>query len=82
MTTRNRRGYSIDLVEAVRKQDPRRLGVQLALACVKHKVPVQAIAERLGVSRYTVYNWFEGRTEPRGRIHNAIMDILSELEAQ
>ena len=79
---RSRRGYSIDLVELIQGQNPERLGVRLALACIKHRVPVQSIAERLGVSRYTVYNWFTCKCEPRGRIHNAIMDILKELEVE
>lgn len=82
MKRSSRRGYSIDLVELVKDMDPRRIGVQLALACIEHRIPVQVIAERLGVSRFTVYNWFQGIHEPRGRIHNAIMDILKELEAQ
>lgn len=77
-----RRGYSIDLVELVQGLDPRRIGVQLAQACIRHRVPVQQVAERLGVSRYTVYNWFQGVSEPRGKVHNAIMDFIAELEAQ
>jgi len=82
MSKRNGRGYSIDLVEAVSKLNPERLGVRLALACIKHRVPVQVVAARLGVSRYTVYNWFQGVFEPRGRTQDTIMDMIKELEAE
>lgn len=82
MIAKSKRGYSIDLVELVEGMDPSRIGVRLARACIAHRIPVQTIAERLSVSRYTVYNWFQGVHEPRGRVHNAIVDILKELEAQ
>jgi len=38
-----------------------RLGIQFGRLCVKANLPPSMIANALGVSRQTVYNWFKGK---------------------
>jgi transposase len=57
-------GYSQSLVDANKKADIKSLGVALGRLCIKHGVPVSEVAQELGVSRATVYNWFWGTTSP------------------
>ena len=51
--------YSQKIIDAVSKT-PKTLGTQLGRWAVYHDIPVTKIAEVLGVSRQTVYNWFTG----------------------
>ena len=57
-------GYSLRLVELNQKAcdlyDPTPVGVLLGKRCIDRGVPVTRVAEHLGVSRQTVYNWFIG----------------------
>jgi hypothetical protein len=62
-------GYSQNLVEANKKADIGSLGVALGRLCIENGIPVGIIAETLGVSRSTIYNWFWGVTVPI-RAHN------------
>ena len=52
--------YSLNIVLANQEADQTRLGVKLGKKCIKLGVSVANIAVYLGVSRQTVYNWFEG----------------------
>ena len=54
-------GYSLKLIQLNKKADPKRLGIRLGKMCIKRNVPVAEVATKLGVSRQTVYNWFEGK---------------------
>lgn len=65
-------GYSQSLVEANKKADPKSLGVALGRACIAHNISVVEVAEELGVSRMTIYNWFEGTHEPYARYYTDI----------
>jgi transposase len=62
-------GYSQSLVDANKKADIKSLGVALGRLCIKHGVPVSEVAQELGVSRATVYNWFWGTTSPALHLH-------------
>lgn len=57
-------GYSQSLVEANKKANIKSLGVALGRLCIKRGVSVSEVAQELGVSRATVYNWFWGITSP------------------
>lgn len=57
-------GYSQRLVCANKKADAKSLGVALGRLCIDLEIPVGTVANRLGVSRATVYNWFWGVTHP------------------
>lgn len=58
------RGYSYTIVKAVKAADQTLPGVRLAQVCVAHDIPVTAVANKLSVSRQTVYSWFTGRFKP------------------
>jgi transcriptional regulator with XRE-family HTH domain len=73
-------GYSQRLVDSIRQGDPDSVGVALGRACIKLDIPVQQIAEQLGVSRTTVYNWFIGLTAPSPKHHAAINKLLKRLK--
>lgn len=57
-------GYSARIVTANKKASIRSFGVRLGRACIKQDVPVFFVADKLGVSRQTIYNWFCGVTLP------------------
>ena len=53
-------GYSQRLVDANTNADDSSLGVYLGSRCIALGISVKDVADRLGVSRATVYNWFWG----------------------
>lgn len=57
--------YSIDIVESVKNDHKSRLGNKLGRFCISNKIPVSAVARKIGVTRQTVYNWFLGEYDPR-----------------
>lgn len=57
-------GYSQNLVNANKRLDTKSLGVALGRMCIKHNISVRKVAEALGVSRMSVYNWFLGASVP------------------
>jgi AcrR family transcriptional regulator len=57
-------GYSQSLAEANKKADAKSLGVALGRFCIVRGIPATGVAEALGVSRTTVYNWFVGEFAP------------------
>lgn len=57
-------GYSMSLVYANKKADIEHPGVALGRFCIDREISVQQVAESLGVSRMTVYNWFSGYVKP------------------
>ncbi len=73
-------GYSLRLRDLNMKADQRKLGVRLGKACIEHNVPVMVVAERMGVSRATVYNWFCGASAPRPTIVSSIESFLASIQ--
>ena len=53
-------GYSQNLVQANKEASARSLGVALGRFCIRNRISVRQISEHFGVSRMTVYNWFNG----------------------
>lgn len=72
-------GYSQYTVSTNKSADKRLLGVALGRLCIAKGVPVSAVAERFGVSRQTVYNWFAGRHLPHPALTNAIDAYVANL---
>lgn len=68
-------GYSVALRDHNRKADKRNLGVRLGRHCIAENVSVKAIAEIMGVSRQTIYNWFTGVGAPSKRHAELIAKI-------
>jgi hypothetical protein len=73
-------GYSQSLVDANKKANIKSLGVALGRLCIKHEVPVSEVAEELGVSRMTVYNWFWGITSPTLHLQPRIVRYTEHLK--
>ncbi len=57
-------GYSQRVIAAVMAGDPKHPGVALGRFCIKHDVPVAEVAREVGVSRWTVYQWFTEKSWP------------------
>jgi hypothetical protein len=75
-------GYSHRLVEANKAADDESWGVLLGRTCIRLNIPVSEIAEKLDVSRATIYNWFWGTTYP-SRAHCAHIErLLPRLKAK
>lgn len=73
-------GYSIRVAEAIKEADGSLLGVQLGRACLARDIPVSTAAKALGVTRQTVYHWFLGLSEPRGKAIDAIKSYIASLD--
>ena len=65
-------GYSQQTIEANKSADKRLVGVMLGRVCIANSVPVSTIAKKFGVSRQTIYNWFEGRHKPTPELIRAV----------
>ena len=72
------RGYSYAIVKTIQAADPTLPGVQLARVCIASNVSVASVAERLGVSRQTVYSWFTGRFKPKSSEVSRIENLISD----
>ena len=75
------RGYSSSFVRRIHSAQ---LGVYPAVqvlgqVCLEHEVPITVVAEMLGVTRATVYNWLTGETAPRGPHYTRIPKVIKEL---
>lgn len=75
-------GYSQQTVAANKSADKRLLGVALGRACIAKNVPVSNVAKTFGVSRQTVYNWFEGKHGPKLELIRKVEAYLARLTKQ
>ena len=73
-------GYSQRLAEACSKADSDSVGRVLGRLCLKCGVPVNEVAERFGVSRTTVYNWFWGLHKPKSALVQQILPFIEQLK--
>ena len=74
-------GYSHRLIRLNKQASGRLLGVRLGRACIKHDLSVEKAAEKLGVSRQTVYNWFCGVHSPHDSQVKAVEALLRNLNS-
>ena len=73
-------GYTLRIRDLNAKADKRKLGVRLGRLCIKHDVPVTVVAQRMGVTRATVYNWFCGVSAPQASAVSLIESYIASLE--
>lgn len=73
-------GYSQRLIEANKKASVKLLGVALGRLCIKQDIPVMLVAEELGVSRATIYNWFWGANAPDNKRSERIVLLMQKLK--
>ena len=67
-------GYTTRLSSINKQADKSSLGVKLGRVCIKQEVA--EVASQLGVSRQTVYNWFEGTHFPHPDLTDAREGLL------
>jgi hypothetical protein len=67
------RGYNEATIRANRAASRSRIGVNLGRFCIEHSIPASVVAEKLGVTKWTVYRWFSGVCEPH-KSHKKIID--------
>lgn len=72
-------GYSQYTVSANKSANKRLIGVTLGRLCIANNVPVAAVANKFGVSRQTVYNWFGGKHEPKPDLLRAVNAYIASL---
>lgn len=73
-------GYSLRLRDLNRRAPSKLLGVQLGRLCIKHDVPASVVAERMGVSRQTIYNWFRGASNPSPNLIVLVEQYMGALK--
>ena len=73
-------GYSARIVRLNAVADERRLGVDLGRVCIALDIPVSKVAETLGVSKQTIYNWFIGAYEPQASCKAAVEALIQTLD--
>jgi DNA-binding transcriptional regulator YiaG len=73
-------GYSLRLRDLNRRAPSKALGVRLGRMCIKHDVPVTVVAQRMGVTRQTVYNWFAGVTNPQPALVTLVESYLTQFD--
>jgi DNA-binding XRE family transcriptional regulator len=76
----NLRGYSYQLVKANLAADPDLVGVQLGRYCIAKDISVVYIAEKIGVSKMTVYHWFVGKSVPHKARAEKIIKLLNRAK--
>ena len=73
------RGYDSLFIRKVEEADQSPVVLQLADVCIEKNIPVTEVAELLGVTRATVYNWMTGKTSPNPRYLALIPKITTRL---
>jgi len=73
-------GYTLRIRDLNAKANQRKLGVRLGRLCIEHNVPVTVVAQRMGVTRATVYNWFCGTSVPQASAVSLIESYIASLE--
>jgi predicted transcriptional regulator len=66
-------------VEAVYAADQTHPAIELASLCIEHGVSVKAVAEKLGVTRATVYSWFAGTRSPRPEMLSKVVRMRDKM---
>lgn len=70
-------GYSLSLAKRNKQASTKLLGVRLGRVCIAKDVPVIEVANALGVTRQTVYNWFGGATSPAKDLESAVLKLIA-----
>ncbi len=71
------RGYSSKIANANRNADLSSAGVKLGRFCIERDVRVSTIAEEFGVTKLTVYKWFDGSWIPNEKHSALILEYLA-----
>lgn len=78
MKTNSGRGHSVQFLRRVESTAHTEPTLSLAKLLLRKEYPVVFVADKLGVTRATVYNWLTGSSAPRSRLHlEAIEKFIS-----
>ena len=69
MKTDAGRGHSVHFLRRVERAALTEPVKTLAALLLLKEYPVMFVADKLGVTRATVYNWLTGSSAPRSRLH-------------
>lgn len=74
------KSYSEKYLISLGNLNDKRIGVQFGKLCVKANLPPGLIADAMGVSRMSVYNWFRGKVVNQKNVEKVehFMDILED----
>jgi transcriptional regulator with XRE-family HTH domain len=72
-------GYTQRIVSSIQNANPELIGVQLGQICLAKGYSVVEVAEVVGVSRQTVYNWMIGRNEPNRKYAEQLRTLIAKL---
>lgn len=72
------KSYSEKYLISLSNLNEKRIGVQFGKLCVKANLPPSMVADAIGVSRMSVYNWFRGKVVNQKNVEKVenFMDIL------
>lgn len=73
------KGYTSKFIRAVQDADQNKLGVQLAKVCIDNDIPVNDVAQFIGVTRMTVYFWFKGEMNVGDKHKEKIQKLVQKL---
>jgi len=73
-------GYSLRLRDLNLRAPSSLLGVRLGQLCIEHDVPVTVVAQQIGVTRQTVYNWFAGTFSPQPVLVPRIKAYITQFD--
>ncbi len=73
-------GYSARLIDTNKKANQQLLGVKLGKVCISSNTSVADVAEELGVSRQTIYNWFCGVSNPHPLVVDSVQAFIESFK--
>jgi|APGre2960657404_1045060.scaffolds.fasta_scaffold04308_12 hypothetical protein len=74
------RGYSQEIIRNNKCADGTSWGVRLGRYCIQQGIPVKDVSDFFGVTRQTVYNWFDGTHPPMPMFQEAIEQFLKRAK--
>jgi len=74
-------GFTQRIVKEIKNANPMLVGVELGQLCLDRGYSVVEVAEVLGVSRQTVYNWMIGRNKPRLKYEQQVRELIVKLRS-
>ena len=76
------RQFSQKIIDSLTDEGKEGVAIELGRVCLKHGYTVAEVADVFGVSRPTVYNWFNGMTKPSRRMLEKIQKLIDRLNAK
>lgn len=70
--------YTLGFKQKVLNADQEKVGVQYAIKFIEEGISVETVANNVGMSRMTIYNWFVGRTSPNEKQVAQLEELLQE----